>query len=221
MRTMGTRRRSMCDYGRMQLTAKWRDELVKRYSEPHRRYHTLTHVEELLALLREFDLDDRDSVEAAVWFHDVIYDTRATDNEARSAELAATALREMNFRNTDAVRAMILATATHDAGSHEAGSEDPASITRDGLLFLDADLSILGAPPQRYRAYADAIRSEYGWVPPAQFAAGRSAILRRLLDRPSIFQTDEMRARFETQARANVSDEMTLLAKGDPYSRTR
>src|SRR5690242_14027091 len=107
MRIPGIRRRSMCDDFRMQLSSKWLDDLARRYSEPHRRYHTLAHVEELLALLRDFELQDRDSVEAAVWFHDAIYDTRATDNEARSAELAATALREMNHQNIDAVRAMI------------------------------------------------------------------------------------------------------------------
>lgn len=94
---------------------------------------------------------------------------------------------------------MILAIA-----SHGAGLENPAYIRRDGLLFLDAGLSILGAPPQRYRAYADAIRSEYDWMSAPRFASGRS---------------HEMRARFERQARANVPDEMTSLATGDRYSR--
>jgi predicted metal-dependent HD superfamily phosphohydrolase len=194
----------------MQLTQEWTNELARRYSEPHRRYHTLAHVEELLTLLREFTLDDRDSVEAAVWFHDAIYDTRASDNEARSAELAASALREMHQPNIETVQAMINATATHD----------PSRLTRDGLLFLDADLSILGAPPERYRAYADAIRAEYAWVPDAMFAAGRAAILRRLLERPSIYQTGEMRARFETQARENVSRELATLESPAPNSRS-
>ena len=175
----------------MQLTEEWTNELTRRYSESHRRYHTLAHVNELLTLLRDFELADRDSVEAAVWFHDAIYDTHANDNEARSAELAGTALREMNFGNIDVVQAMINATATHDS----------RGLTRDGLLFLDADLSILGAPPERYRAYAGAIRAEYSWVPDAMFA----------LERPSIYQTGEMRARFEVQARENVARELAEL----------
>jgi len=194
----------------MRLTEKWTKDLSKRYSEPHRRYHTLAHVEELLALLREFELDDRDSVEAAVWFHDAIYDTHASDNEARSADLAETALREMQFQNIEAVQAMIRATASHD----------PAGLTRDGLLFLDADLSILGSPPERYREYAAAIRGEYEWVPRPQFAAGRSAILRRLLERPALYLTAEMQARFEAQARENVTRELAALAQDDPNSRS-
>jgi len=186
------------------------NELARRYSEPHRRYHTLTHITELLSLLDEFELDDRDSVEAAVWFHDAIYDTHASDNEARSADLAETALRELRFPNIEAVRAMIVATASHDA----------AALTRDGRLFLDADLSILGSPPERYREYAEAIRGEYEWVPRPQFAAGRSAILRRLLERPALYLTAEMQARFEAQARENVARELTALAQDDPNNRS-
>ena len=200
----------MCDYGQMQLPETWMNELARRYSEPHRRYHTLTHITELLSLLDEFELDDRDSVEAAVWFHDAIYDTHASDNEARSADLAETALRELRFPNIEAVRAMIVATASHDA----------AALTRDGRLFLDADLSILGSPPERYREYAEAIRGEYEWVPRPQFAAGRSAILRRLLERPALYLTAEMQARFEAQARENVARELTALAQDDPNNRS-
>lgn len=194
----------------MQLPAKWMNELARRYSEPHRRYHTLAHITELLSLLDEFELDDRDSVEAAVWFHDAIYDTHASDNEARSADLAETALRELQFPNIEAVRAMIVATASHDA----------AGLTRDGRLFLDADLSILGSPPERYREYAEAIRGEYEWVPRPHFAAGRSAILRRLLERPALYLTAEMQARFEAQARENVARELTALAQDDPNNRS-
>jgi len=167
-------------------------------------------VNELLTLLRDFELDDRDSVEAAVWFHDAVYDTHANDNEARSAELAGTALREMNVGNIEVVQAMINATATHDS----------RGLTRDGLLFLDSDLAILGAPPERYRAYADAIRAEYSWVPEPQFAAGRAAILRRLLERPSVYQTGEMRARFEGQARENVARELAQLQSRAPSNRS-
>lgn len=194
----------------MQLPEKWTNELARRYSEPHRRYHTLAHITELLSLLDEFELDDRDSVEAAIWFHDAIYDTHASDNEARSADLAETALRELQFPNIEAVRAMIVATASHGA----------TGLTRDGRLFLDADLSILGSPPERYREYAEAIRGEYAWVPRPQFAAGRSAILRRLLERPALYLTGEMQARFEAQARENVARELTALAQDDPNNRS-
>lgn len=191
--------------------ARWWSELSVRYSEPHRHYHTLDHIAEFLSLLEQFELEQREHVEAAVWFHDVIYDTHRNDNEARSAELAGSALRELKFQEIDIVQAMINATASHEA----------ASLTAGGELFLDADLSILGAPPERYLAYAAAIRDEYAWVPPPQFAVGRASILRRLAGRPSIFRTGEMRERFEQQARANVAAELETLEQDDRYSRSR
>src|SRR5215212_6859444 len=103
--------------------------LVARYAEPHRRYHTLVHIEAILPLVRGT------RAELAAWFHDAIYDTTLHDNEARSAELASNALRDLGFDHATvaAVEQMIVATARHD----------PAGLDEDGLRFLDADLSIL------------------------------------------------------------------------------
>lgn len=65
--------------------------LERRWSEPHRAYHALPH---LAHCLDELDgardlADDPLAVELALWCHDAVYDTRAQDNELRSAELAA------------------------------------------------------------------------------------------------------------------------------------
>ena len=65
-------------------------DLVERYAEPHRAYHNLTHISQCLA---EFDqvrhiTGNPEEVELAIWFHDLIYDPHAKDNEAQSAEFA-------------------------------------------------------------------------------------------------------------------------------------
>ncbi|MDB5813822.1 MAG: hypothetical protein JWN23_939 [Rhodocyclales bacterium] len=72
------------------------DELRRRYAEPHRHYHTQQHIDALLAELHitPVPVHKHEVVEAAIWYHDAIYDTRKHDNEARSAELAATQLRD-------------------------------------------------------------------------------------------------------------------------------
>ena len=69
------------------------DSWCTRLWRAHRAYHTLRHIEACLAWMRDAPLedDDRIAAEFAIWFHDAVYDTRASDNEERSADLAAMA----------------------------------------------------------------------------------------------------------------------------------
>jgi predicted metal-dependent HD superfamily phosphohydrolase len=174
----------------------WRD-LERRYSEPHRRYHVLDHVAHCLEELdgvRAFARDDV-AVELALWFHDAVYDTRASDNEERSAALAETCALDMLLSSSTrgALRPLILATR-HDA-------ETP---TGDAGIVVDCDLAILGQPAARFDAYERAIRAEYAWVPAPVFAAKRREILLALLQRPHLYATDPFRARYEAAARENL-----------------
>ena len=120
-----------------------RNELSALYRAPDRHYHGLAHIEALLALAQEYRaaLSDPDAVEAAIWFHDAIYDSRRSDNETRSAALALEKLAgRTDPERLARIAKMIEATATHtlpDLGDKAAG--------RDAALFLDMDLSILGA----------------------------------------------------------------------------
>jgi predicted metal-dependent HD superfamily phosphohydrolase len=179
------------------------DGLVGRYAEPHRAYHTLGHV---AACLAEWDgarggASDPDAGELALWFHDAVYDPRAGDNEARSADLAAAACREAGVGETFARRVAGLILETRHAGSPE---------TPDGALVADADLAIFGRPPDEFAAYEAGIRREYAWVPVPEYRRGRSDILRRFLDRPAVYATSHFRERYEVQARRNLEG---LLAR--------
>lgn len=184
--------------------AMW-NELVERHAEACRHYHTLTHVEALVATLlqHEESLQSPAQVLMAAFFHDAIYDPRATDNEAQSADLAAGFLLEMEFEESfvTSVRGLILATAGH--------MQEVA--TGDAAWFLDADLQILGASADDYDDYAAAIRREYDFVPEADYRAGRSAILQSFLDAPQIYRTSTMREKLEDRARMNLSREIMSL----------
>src|SRR5581483_3578417 len=70
-------------------------ELAAAYSAPGRYYHTFEHIAEMLGLLQIHHrrAADPTTVQLAVWFHDAVYDSRRSDNEARSADLAADRLR--------------------------------------------------------------------------------------------------------------------------------
>ncbi|MBZ9710242.1 hypothetical protein LB543_26405 [Mesorhizobium sp. ESP7-2] len=185
-------------------------ELSALYAAEERHYHGLAHIEAMLALARDYqgELDDPEAVEAAIWFHDAIYDSRAKDNEAQSAALAEQKL----AGRTDAARlerisTMILATATHQLPPF-----DDAAATRDASLFLDMDLSILGADPVAFDAYERAVRREYDWVEEPIWRAGRGAVLKSFLARPHIFLTQEFRQRFEPKARLNMARSLETLS---------
>jgi len=180
--------------------------IVQEYSGAGRAYHNLSHIKALIALCDEFkSTDGHDAVSFAIWYHDVIYDTRKQDNEESSAVLAGKELRSLGVAaNTIAeVVEMILATKHHRA----------VHLSAEGELFLDLDISILGAPSELYREYSLAIRQEYDWVPLPMYREGRSKILNDFLERRRIFYTAQMSMKFEVQARRNLEDELKELAR--------
>ena len=178
------------------------DDLITRHSEPHRAYHTLEHVLDVLGVFDGLSVLDRSAAELAAWFHDAVYDAGSSENEAQSARLAREALRafvdEARLRR---VEELILATARHEGAS----GADTAS-------FLDADLAILGASPERYDAYARAIRAEFAWLPAEVSREGRSRVLHSFLDRPFVYGTPLMREHHEVAARENMQRELASLS---------
>jgi predicted metal-dependent HD superfamily phosphohydrolase len=176
-------------------------DLVARYGEPGRHYHTLDHVAAVLDVVDTFGGTDP-ALQLAVWYHDAVYDTRAADNEERSADLARTALAALGVPESvirEAARLIVL-TKTHRA------AEDDAN----GRLLLDADLSVLGAEPAVYDRYAAAIRREYARVPEADYRAGRGRILEGFLTRPRIYYRLE---HAEPAARSNLRREIDALGR--------
>ncbi|HVF32843.1 MAG TPA: hypothetical protein VM933_07390 [Acidimicrobiales bacterium] len=153
------------------------DELVARYGEPHRRYHTVEH---LAAVVEGVEgAGGSDAAVLAAWFHDAVYDPRAAPgaNERASADLAVSTLRARGAPTglVERVAALVLATVDH------APPSDPA-LADDAAVLVAADLAVLGAPPDEYDRYAAAIREEYGFVPDGAYRAGRAQVLRALLE---------------------------------------
>ena len=143
------------------------------------------------------------AVALAAWLHDVVYDPTAADNEQRSAEWAAARLPTIGVPAAivDRVGRLVLTTADHTAPAEDRGA----------AVLLDADLAILGAAPDVYETYREAIRQEYGWLSDADFRAGRRQVLERLLQRQPLFTVV---TELEAPARENVGRE--LLALGSP-----
>ncbi|MEV6973919.1 hypothetical protein [Kitasatospora sp. NPDC093806] len=180
-------------------------ELLRRWAEPQRRYHSTDHLRAVLAHVDALagHADDPDAVRLAAWFHDAVYRPDRSENEERSAALAVRALTEAGLAEARIaeVARLVRLTVTHR----------PEPGDRDGEVLCDADLAVLGGSPQAYAAYAAAVRAEYAFVPEPDFRAGRAAVLRQLLALPALYHTPGAHARFDAPARANLAAELDTL----------
>ncbi|PZT69225.1 hypothetical protein DN402_19435 [Streptomyces sp. SW4] len=189
--------------------APYADNLLARWREPQRRYHTLAHLTAVLDhvdLLREHAADP-DAVRLAAWFHDAVYLPERSENEERSARLAERALPEAGVpeATTAEVARLVRLTVSHD----------PADGDRNGQVLCDADLAVLASPPSAYAAYTAAVREEYHFVPNDAFRSGRAAVLRQLLALPRLFRTPYGQREWEATARYNLTAELEMLSLDD------
>ena len=179
-------------------------DLIRRYSEPHRRYHTTEHLRQVLIMIDEL-ADDQDLflVRLGAWFHDAVYaiPPGQVTNEEASARLAIRELSRAGLEQEDLTQVARLVRLTE---THLPGSRDP-----EGELLCDADLAILAAEPAAYASYVEAVRAEYAAVSEPDFLAGRLAVLTDLADR-EIFRTGKGH-RLTDAARANLEAEMRSL----------
>jgi predicted metal-dependent HD superfamily phosphohydrolase len=176
------------------------------YAEPHRHYHSLAHIEALQRWFSQHRTIAREPalIDAAIWFHDAVYDTRRHDNEPRSAAMAAEELGALGWPSeaVERVATLVLATQHHRA--------DPSDA--DAWLFLDLDLSVLGQSAARYAAYADAVRVEYAWVDDGAYRSGRARVLQGFLERERIYRTPVLHEAWEAIARHNLQAELAALS---------
>lgn len=184
--------------------------LTTLYTSPTRHYHSLSHVHSLLALLstHRAAFSDPEAVEAAIWFHDAVYNSRDKPpaNEAASAALAVQHLGAAGWEEerVERVRVMILATAGHVVPTAEELGGGGEGAVRDAEMFLDMDLSVLGAGEEEFEEYQWGVRREYEWVDEEGWRKGRGEVLRGFLGRERIFYSDLFWGLLEKRARGNL-----------------
>jgi predicted metal-dependent HD superfamily phosphohydrolase len=141
-------------------------------------------------------------VEMALWLHDVIYDPKGRGNEEKSADFAREFCREARAGDLFERRVgeLILATKHNTA---------PAS--EDARLVVDIDLAIFGQGEERLWRYEREVREEYGFVPEEVFRSKRAEILGMFLKRDRIYSTDFFFAKYEGQARENLTKSIAKL----------
>lgn len=185
------------------------DALRARYTEPGRHYHSWGHIEALLRHFRRWESNFHRPAPVlwALYWHDAIYDPTAKENEEQSAVLLEQDAQGHLSADDIAFAATIIRATTAHEVPQDLTPEDAA----DTALFLDLDLSILGAPTHVYDRYETDIRKEYAFVPEAAFRAGRGAILKRFLARERLYLTDLAHAAWDAPARENLKREIAAL----------
>lgn len=179
--------------------------LVEAYSHRIRYYHTLKHIHHVLKTIDNLQAYTTNLalVQLAAWFHDVVYDTKAKNNEERSADYAGNLLSSLGIPNSDIaiVNRLIINTKYHQAAADDFDSQ----------VLIDADLAILAANPAQYQEYALYIRHEYAWVSEAEYIIGRKQVLESFLQRQRIYLTTLMFEVGEKPARYNINAEIQCL----------
>ena len=202
------------------LTRRWRNlmpersglggELLDRWSEPHRRYHTSTHLLDVLTALDQLCAPSPPPLVAqlAAWYHDAVYTGAAGEDEQASAELASRTLPAagLTAEDTAEVVRLVLLTRTHSPTTHDGA----------GALLCDADLAVLARDTAGYARYLQQVRAEYAHVSEPDWITGRSAVVRHLLSLRPLFHSRAGAARWESVARRNLEQELSALTDGGP-----
>lgn len=192
-------------YGELGLVAPDLEELLLAYASPGRHYHTLGHILFSVESLVSYGFASNEAI-LALAYHDVVFDTRDSNNESLSAGWARRDL-ESAGASEAMVREIVAAIMATD-------HKTPITTTLQAWV-VDADLAILGTAPSVYQRYSTAIREEYAWVDARSFALGRSGFLKTMLARPSIYCTSEFQGSFEKQALCNLKNELATLGASE------
>lgn len=182
--------------------------LTDHYSEPHRAYHTLNHLQNCF---NEFDevkhlLNNPDAVEMAIWFHDIIYDIGKKDNEEKSAEFAKNFCQKNKLSEnfSKEVEHHILATGDHTLSNNS-----------DTNYLIDIDLSILGYPIEEIYKFEEQINKEYSTIyTQKEFLIGRIGFLSiKLKDNDSVFKTEYFKNKYGQSCQDNIPKTIENLQK--------
>ena len=190
----------------LEIAATMGEKIINAYSSPHRSYHTLGHLHHCFAILDQipYEIEEKNDIRFAIWFHDFIYDPKSESNEHQSAEIAYKWLHSLGVSNPEHVRSLIESTANY---------LEPAKDVLTYQVLHDIDLGILASDEKIYIEYSKGIREEYGHLNDKQFFLAREKFLNSLMELDSLFALEAFEHRWEEKARKNISKEIKKIKK--------
>ncbi len=174
------------------------EDILQRYQEPQRHYHTVQHLYECMLLWQQVYslLQQPQIVALALWFHDSVYYPQANDNEEQSAALARQVLTKTSLpaNEIEQVCQYILATKQHHNPFKDSDLD----------FVLDIDLAILASSATRFAEYEQQIRQEYIWVDEAIYRIKRHEVLQSFSAQVPLYQTNYFGQKYESIAKQNL-----------------
>jgi predicted metal-dependent HD superfamily phosphohydrolase len=166
------------------------ENLISRYTETHRMFHTIDHISYVLNNLKTAKPE---AVLAAI-YHDSIYVPGATQNEYCSAQLAARHLSLLGVKTN----------TIFNVSKHILSTEQHVPIDLDGNEeLLDADMMILASKKSVFNEYCYNLRLEFPYLSDSEFTSQRSRWALECLGRKQIFYSKK-HSKLENIARKNL-----------------
>ena len=176
-------------------------EIVNQYSGCERYYHNLIHLNQVfyhLSLVKD-EINHWDSCLFALFYHDIIYNTKSNDNEEQSALYVMKVLREINVAEEVIEQSCLIIRATK---THHVANDN------DIDFFTDSDLTILGQSWKDYQIYAKQIRMEYNYYEDDVYFEGRKKVLQHFLSMNRIYKSNFFFNMYESNAKENLMLEL-------------
>lgn len=179
------------------------EDLVTMYTEPHRYYHTITHVASFLEEIQPTlpYIPYPNLLKLAVWGHDAINQIGEIDNEERSAQYMDSVLSQAGLSDGQRKTVYELIMVTKHPSNPE---------TYPQMLMVDGDLATFGKN-EAFWEYEANIRKEYASVPVDRYCDTRAGILRQFDARKSLYNTDFFRQKYEDRAHENLQESIRRL----------
>ena len=198
-----------------------------KYTETHRFYHDVSHINNMCSLLMMSDVRDdikrNTALQLAILFHDVIYDPKSSENEENSVRFMFSLIDLLGMSGIgtggdicdpevlEQAAFMILSTKKHVLTKDEDAEgiyDDYPDLKELTSIFLDLDLSVFN--PDRYESgyvmddYEDRIRKEYRFVPDEEYYPARIKILQSFANREKIYFSDIFGSEANNNAKASL-----------------
>jgi len=151
--------------------------VLDKWSESHRHYHNINHLNDLISQINEDYADgrlnenEREKLTLTALFHDLVYEPNRNDNEEKSAEIFYRFCSEQHNVDLVEVRQMILDTKNH------------IPCTPLSQKFIDYDMNICERNFNELLEWEEGIRGEYSMFSNEEYKSGRIKFLESIIDK--------------------------------------